>query len=449
MTDSMHPGERIYRCLRELGVSRAHFAGRSTHEVSAVIAAHPGMVASFSKICGDSGRELALRQVASAVLWVRGDHGSSSNAFQQSDLTAAGAREFVLAGHEDALWSDTAAERSQELAATLLEFWHDLDCAEAPALLDAIPPSGEISGISFQASGHGTPVVLLPLFLAPSQWDPVVDALAARHTVILLSGPELSPVSNIEWRARTGYLRVVHALLQESGLKPGDRVLEVGCGTGALCRSLARRTTGHNPIDAIDISPFLLRAARELSDKERVSGTITYHQGEAEALPFPDATFDIVYSSTMLEEVHADRALAEMVRVLRPGGRVAAVVRAIDLPAWTSLPLSPALRAKVENGEMGGAVSPDGCADRSLGDRLAAAGLTNVIAYPDLGMVSSNTARWFHQAEPAIRARLAPPEQAEWTAALAAATASGAPAWYGPPFHCALGAKSSAQGTSS
>jgi SAM-dependent methyltransferase len=191
---------------------------------------------------------------------------------------------------------------------------------------------------------------------------------------------------------------------------------------------------------ALDLSPFLLGVARELAEKEGVGDHITFHLGSAEALPFPDGLFDVVYSSTMLEEVDADRALTEMVRVTRPGGRVAAVVRAVDLPAWISLPLSAGIRAKVENGEMGGVVGVQGCADASLARRLGAAGLERVQGYAQLAMIGPGMRRW-NQAEPGIRARLTPAEQEEWAAALAAAADAGTPVWYAPPFHCALGTK--------
>ena len=51
-------------------------------------------------------------------------------------------------------------------------------------------------------------------------------------------------------------------------------------------------------------------------------------------LPFADASFDCIFSVTVLEECDAGKAIAEMVRVARPGGRIGVVVRAIDLPQW-------------------------------------------------------------------------------------------------------------------
>jgi len=432
--------ERIYRCLHAVGVPRAHFAGLDANAVTMLLKARPEMVASYAHIGGVSVHDHALHQLAGRLLVVRGDHGATAGSVSDAGLADFGARECVLAGHEDVPWADTAAQRSGDLLSALLAFWRELDEAHPLAPFQPQQATGEVAGITFRAAGAGTPVVLLPLFLAASQWEPILADLRAHHAIIVLGGPELSPVSNIEWRAQTGYLRVVQGVLHEAALQGGERVLEVGCGTGAVVRWLSRYTNGRNPIDALDLSPFLLGVARELAEREGVGDSIAFHLGSAKALPFPDGHFDVAYSATMLEEVHADRALAEMVRVTRPGGRVAVVVRAIDLPAWTSLPLSAATRAKVENGEMGGLVGLNGCADASLSRRLTAAGLQHVSGYAQLGMVSPKMARW-SQAEPAIRARLTLAEQEEWVTALTAAAVTGTPVWYGPPFHCALGTK--------
>ena len=94
-------------------------------------------------------------------------------------------------------------------------------------------------------------------------------------------------------------------------LRPG-RVLDVGCGEGRFCRILRRE--GFEPV-GLDPTPELLEAARA-RDPEG-----TYVEGRAEALDFAEASFDLVVSClSLIDMEHADAAIAEMARVLKPGG---------------------------------------------------------------------------------------------------------------------------------
>ena len=109
----------------------------------------------------------------------------------------------------------------------------------------------------------------------------------------------------------------------------GEALIEVGCGTGALLRRIVRHT-GIAQVTGLDINGFLLKEARALAAQEGLVVDSSLQQGSAEAVPFSDNAFDIVYSCTVMEEVDADRMLAELVRIAKPGGRVAVGVRAVD-----------------------------------------------------------------------------------------------------------------------
>jgi ubiquinone/menaquinone biosynthesis C-methylase UbiE len=105
-----------------------------------------------------------------------------------------------------------------------------------------------------------------------------------------------------------------------AGLAPGERVLDCGCGTGSLLRALAARPE-QPEITGIDASPIYVAAAQQVPGVARVEA------GDACALPYPDASFDRVLTQLVLQFIpDAARAAAEMVRVTRPGGTVAAAV---------------------------------------------------------------------------------------------------------------------------
>src|SRR5688500_8730418 len=104
-------------------------------------------------------------------------------------------------------------------------------------------------------------------------------------------------------------------------LEPGDRVLDVACGTGALTLAAAERVGEHGSVVGIDVSPEMLAVAR------RKPTRIEWVEAVAEALPLPDQSFDAVISQFGLM-FFRDRtaALTEMMRVLRPPGRLAVAV---------------------------------------------------------------------------------------------------------------------------
>jgi hypothetical protein len=116
-------------------------------------------------------------------------------------------------------------------------------------------------------------------------------------------------------------------------------------------------------------------------------------------------------------------------------------VRALDLPWWANLPLSPALRGKVTRPYTGAGVATAGCADASLYSRFRAAGLTDLVFSPQLAAVTP-------EIEPArlagleqqILTTLNPEETAEWQRAAAAAKADST-FFIASPLHCAVGTK--------
>ena len=108
-----------------------------------------------------------------------------------------------------------------------------------------------------------------------------------------------------------------------SGVREGQRVLDLAGGTGDLTRLFHERTGSGGQVVLADINRAMLgHGRRKLIDQGLLHG-LDYAQVNAEALPFADRSFDVVVIGFGLRNVtHKDQALAEMYRVLKPGGRV-------------------------------------------------------------------------------------------------------------------------------
>ena len=114
-------------------------------------------------------------------------------------------------------------------------------------------------------------------------------------------------------------------LIELAAPAPGENVLDVGCGTGTLAIAI-RPHVGTGEVHGIDASPEMIQVAKEKSAKD--GSGVDFRVALIEAIPFPDASFDLVTSSLMLHHLPDDlkaKGSLEIRRVLKPGGRFMAV----------------------------------------------------------------------------------------------------------------------------
>ena len=144
--------------------------------------------------------------------------------------------------------------------------------------------------------------------------------------------------------------------LEMSGVRAGSRVLDVASGSGDLAAAFARRAGPTGQVWMTDINAAMLAIGRDKLIDQGVATPLAIC--DAEKLPFPDATFDCVSVAFGLRNMtHKDRALAEMTRVARPGGRVIVLefskpwqplARAYDAYSFSVLPALGRLVARDE-----------------------------------------------------------------------------------------------------
>ena len=432
--------ERILHLLQHLGIQQAHFAASTPADWQGLVAAHPEVISSLSLVFPRTIDSGILKTLAPRVLAFSGDQGSSAEALQRSMSSLPDA---TLVTHHDYLLSDLAdviADRGDSIGPTLIDFLDRMNQEQEANAVHLSEGEGEVAGISYRVRGSGPPLILLPVEYSPSQWETLLPRLTQLYSTITLGGIWLGVVANLEARAKGAYLDVVQRVVDETRLQPGERVLDVGCGPGGLDRWLARHTGGANPIVGVDINPYLTREAADLARSEGLEGAIEFREGSAEDLPFPDNSFDVSMSFTVIQIVDADRMLGEMVRVTRPGGRVAVLGRADDWPNIINLAVRSELKTKAEAQWRDQTPhNPLGCDDASLYRRFYQVGLTQVKMFPQLAIYTDRP-RVQRIQQNQILPVLTPEEAEEWRTAVAGAEAEGT-FFIAEPFHCAVGTK--------
>jgi len=131
-------------------------------------------------------------------------------------------------------------------------------------------------------------------------------------------------------------------IVDEMSLKSGESVLDCGCGTGTLAIIAKREVGPEGAVCGVDLSADQLRVARKKAQREELD--VSFHEGSIDELPFPDESFDAIFSTLMMHHVPASVKMAafrEMRRVLKPGGRIAIADFGPPKHAWGWLVFAP------------------------------------------------------------------------------------------------------------
>ena len=193
-----------------------------------------------------------------------------------------------------------------------------------------------------------------------------IDSVAARDLAARL---ETRGRASDEIEARSAYLGLL-------GIADGERVLDVGCGSGVVTRHIATLVGPQGHVVGVDPSGNLLTVARELAAESGVADRIEFREGHALALPFPDNAFDAVVAVTVLAHaIGGEAAVPELARVVRPGGRVGVFDFDSDMTLFTHPNREMTRRIVASSAD---AVAIDGWIGRRMPALFTRAGLTDI-----------------------------------------------------------------------
>jgi ubiquinone/menaquinone biosynthesis C-methylase UbiE len=185
----------------------------------------------------------------------------------------------------------------------------------------------------------------------------------------------------LEERSRTPDMQAVNQKLCDTiAAKPSERLLEVGSGSGILCRMLAPCLQPGGQMVGVDISPEMTIEAQKYALAEEIDGGISFETCTAESLPYPDASFDgAIAARLLLHAADPETVIREMKRVVKPGGRV--VVMDWDFDTVTVDHPDKGLTRRLlhwRNDHHGG----NNWSGRQLWRRMREAGLQNLSVHP-------------------------------------------------------------------
>jgi ubiquinone/menaquinone biosynthesis C-methylase UbiE len=166
-----------------------------------------------------------------------------------------------------------------------------------------------------------------------------------------MSKPEAEPFTKSLERMNHFQEPEAHTLIADVRVPAGSHGLDVGCGVGLYTLWLARAVGRSGRVLGIEPSAERVEAARALVSHELPAPRLDFREGDASKLDVPDASLDWIWCGDVLHHVQdTGRALAEFMRVLRPGGRL--VVKESQLLAAIFLPGHPELERRLRQAEM-------------------------------------------------------------------------------------------------
>src|SRR5262245_42441766 len=193
--------DRLVQLLQHFGLERVHVAATVPADWRALVTAHAERITSLTLVC-PVGIDSALAAVGSRAQVIVGDQGPIAERARSTVGRMPEVALVTLAGYTGLVWSDVCAERGEEMVPALLEFVRRMEGKRPAGTPSVTPGAGEVAGLAYRVQGSGPPLVLLPLGLAPSQWEPLLAQLARHCCTFVLAGPHLGMVPMLEGRGQ-------------------------------------------------------------------------------------------------------------------------------------------------------------------------------------------------------------------------------------------------------
>ena len=182
--------------FQHLGIAQAHIAACRAADWYGPATVHPDLVALLTLVCPSRMDPRSLVPLTSRLLVVADDQGPAAEPVRQLLTHVPGATSLILRDYTSLMRSDVIADHTAAIGTALWEFLQRIEQRHPIPVVRF--PEGEVAGLSYRVRG-APPLVLLPLELAPSQWEPLLTTLSARYGTITLGG--VSWARSLSWKS--------------------------------------------------------------------------------------------------------------------------------------------------------------------------------------------------------------------------------------------------------
>ncbi len=387
---------QINGLMDHLKINKAFIAGQCSNDIEDFCLEYHYKVLGLGLIVPITINSKKFLKLDKKIMVLKSEYGVTANSVNTLKNEINNLEIFQLNNYDAMAWSDICEDKSHETCDALKSFFNKPDLEMNSMKINN--QEGQFENISYKVIGEGPPLLLFPFFLSAKQWNPIIQKLSDFFTLVIIGGKDFGAIPSLEDRAKLPtYKAMLETLISNMNIPKKGKVLELGCGPASLCRQVLKLRKDLSLV-GVDINEYLLTEGSKIAQNENFKvhtffknntqptesnlkpNELSLSYGDATNISFPDNFFDAVYSVTVLEECDAIKSIAEIRRVLKPGGVAGIVVRALDAPQWWNINVSNSVNKIISVPPQ--MVSQKGVADMSLYEKIKLANFKNILSYP-------------------------------------------------------------------
>ena len=387
---------QISGLMDHLKINKAFIASQCSNDIEDFCSEYHNKILGLSLVVPITINSKKFSELDQKIMVLKSEFGVTANSVNTLKNEINSLEIIQLNNYEALAWSDICEDKSSETCEALISFFKGLNIENYS--VNIYDQEGQFENISYKVIGNGPPLLLFPFFLSAKQWNPIIQKLSDFFTLVIIGGKDFGAIPSLEDRAELPtYKAMLETLVSNMNISKNGKVLELGCGPASLCRQVLKLRKDLSLV-GVDINEYLLTEGSKIAQDQNFKvnpffkdnsqpsrsnlkpNELNLSYSDATNISFPDNFFDAVYSVTVLEECDAQKSIAEIKRVLKPGGVAGIVVRALDAPQWWNIKVSDSVNKIISVPPQ--MVSPKGVADMSLYEKIKLANFKNILSYP-------------------------------------------------------------------